>query len=147
MDGWVEDDPAGDRRFLDLPGPFRPERGGVLPGVRVSFETWGTLDEDGGNADYLVKTREGLVGWTRLPTQPDGKTLVDGLFFAGDLSASSVRPKGRRTLDLVSAETILISDTLRQTGGRGGSMTRSPRIRHEAAPSPRLTGGARPRPR
>jgi homoserine O-acetyltransferase len=50
MGGWVEGDPAGDRRFLDLPGPFRPERGGVLPGVRVAYETWGTLDGDGGNA-------------------------------------------------------------------------------------------------
>ena len=50
MGGWVEGDPAGDRRFLDLPGSFRPERGGLIPGVRVAYETWGTLDEDGGNA-------------------------------------------------------------------------------------------------
>jgi homoserine O-acetyltransferase len=50
MGGWVEGDLAGDRRFLDLPRPFRPERGGVLPGVRVAYETWGTLDADGGNA-------------------------------------------------------------------------------------------------
>jgi homoserine O-acetyltransferase len=50
MGGWVEGDPAGNRRFLDLPGPFRPERGGLLPGVRVAYETWGTLDRDGGNA-------------------------------------------------------------------------------------------------
>jgi len=48
--GWVEGDPAGDRRFLDLPGPFRPERGGLIPAVRVAYETWGTLDGDGGNA-------------------------------------------------------------------------------------------------
>jgi homoserine O-acetyltransferase len=50
MGGWVEGDPAGDRRFLGLPGPFRPERGGLIPGVRVAYETWGTLDGDGGNA-------------------------------------------------------------------------------------------------
>ncbi|MCW2705996.1 MAG: metX [Blastococcus sp.] len=50
MGGWVEGDPAGDRRFLDLPGPFRPERGGLLPAVRVAYETWGTLDGDGDNA-------------------------------------------------------------------------------------------------
>jgi homoserine O-acetyltransferase len=50
MGGWVEGDPAGDRRFLDLPVPFRPERGGVIPGVRVAYETWGTLDRNGGNA-------------------------------------------------------------------------------------------------
>ena len=50
MGGWVDGDPAGDRRFLDLPGSFRPERGGLIPGVRVAYETWGTLDGDGGNA-------------------------------------------------------------------------------------------------
>ena len=50
MAGWVEGDPAGDRRVLDLPGPFRPERGGLIPAVRVAYETWGTLDDDGGNA-------------------------------------------------------------------------------------------------
>jgi homoserine O-acetyltransferase len=50
MGGWVEGDPAGDRRFLDLPGPFQPERGGSIPGVRVAYETWGRLDGDGGNA-------------------------------------------------------------------------------------------------
>jgi homoserine O-acetyltransferase len=53
MGGWVEGDPAGDRRFLDLPGPFRPERGGSIPGVRVAYETWGTLDGDGGNAVFV----------------------------------------------------------------------------------------------
>ncbi|MFD2092844.1 homoserine O-acetyltransferase MetX [Blastococcus deserti] len=50
MGGWVEGDPVGDRLFLDLPGPFHPERGGVLPSVRVAYETWGTLAADGGNA-------------------------------------------------------------------------------------------------
>lgn len=41
-------------------------------------------DEDGQNADYLVKTREGLVGWAHIPMQPDSKTIVEGLYFAGD---------------------------------------------------------------
>jgi homoserine O-acetyltransferase len=50
MGGWVEGDPVGDRAFLDLPAPFRPERGGLLPSVRVSYETWGTLDRNGTNA-------------------------------------------------------------------------------------------------
>ncbi|WP_104522721.1 homoserine O-acetyltransferase MetX [Blastococcus atacamensis] len=49
MGGWVEGDPVGDRVFLDLPA-FRPERGGLLPSVRVAYETWGTLAPDGGNA-------------------------------------------------------------------------------------------------
>ncbi len=50
MGGWVEGDPVGDRLFLDLPGPFRAERGGTLPSVRVAYETWGTLAADGSNA-------------------------------------------------------------------------------------------------
>jgi homoserine O-acetyltransferase len=49
MGGWVEGDPVGDRVFLDLPA-FSAERGGVLPSVRVAYETWGTLAPDGGNA-------------------------------------------------------------------------------------------------
>src|SRR5687768_6235868 len=49
MGGWVEGDPVGDRVFLDLPA-FRPERGGLIPSVRVAYETWGTLAADGSNA-------------------------------------------------------------------------------------------------
>ncbi|SFF22982.1 homoserine O-acetyltransferase MetX [Blastococcus tunisiensis] len=49
MGGWVEGDPVGDRVFLDLPA-FAPERGGVLPSVRVAYETWGTLAPDASNA-------------------------------------------------------------------------------------------------
>jgi homoserine O-acetyltransferase len=48
--GWCETDPVADRRFLELNGPFRPERGGVLPQLRVAYETWGTLAPGGGNA-------------------------------------------------------------------------------------------------
>ncbi|MFW3172124.1 homoserine O-acetyltransferase MetX [Geodermatophilus sp. CPCC 206100] len=48
--GWREGDPVGDRRFLDLPGPFGLELGGSLPAVRVAYETWGTPAPGGGNA-------------------------------------------------------------------------------------------------
>jgi hypothetical protein len=41
-------------------------------------------DENGQNADYLVRTREGLVGWAHIPTKPDGTTIVDGLRYNGD---------------------------------------------------------------
>jgi len=41
-------------------------------------------DENGQNADYLVKTREGLVGWAHIPTKPDGMTIVEGLRYNGD---------------------------------------------------------------
>jgi homoserine O-acetyltransferase len=50
MGGWVEGDPVGNRVFLDLPEPFPLKRGGLLPSVRVAYETWGTLTADGGNA-------------------------------------------------------------------------------------------------
>ncbi len=49
MGGWVEGDPVGDRRFLDLPA-LSLERGGRLPTVRVAYETWGTLAADRSNA-------------------------------------------------------------------------------------------------
>ena len=49
MGGWVEGDPVGDRLFLDLPA-LGLERGSELPGVRIAYETWGTLAPGGGNA-------------------------------------------------------------------------------------------------
>ncbi len=52
LGGWREGDPAGDRRFVDLPG-LALERGGSLPSVRVAYETWGTLAADGGNAVFI----------------------------------------------------------------------------------------------
>ena len=48
--GWVEGDPTGDRRSLDL-GPLELQRGGSLPAVRVAFETWG----EPGDAPVLVE--------------------------------------------------------------------------------------------
>ena len=84
MAGWVEGDPAGDRRFLDLPGAFRPERGGLIPGVRVAYETWGTLDADGGNA-VLVEhalTGDSHVVGSAGPGHPTGGWW-DGLIGPG----------------------------------------------------------------
>ncbi|WP_432572075.1 homoserine O-acetyltransferase MetX [Kineococcus sp. SYSU DK005] len=46
---WREDHPAGRRRFADL-GDLPLQLGGALPGVRLAYETWGVLDEDGSNA-------------------------------------------------------------------------------------------------
>jgi homoserine O-acetyltransferase/O-succinyltransferase len=71
--GWREGDPAGDRRFLDLPGPFALERGGSLPAVRVAYETWGVLAPDGGNA---VLVEHALTGDSHVagPTGPGHPT-------------------------------------------------------------------------
>ena len=41
-------------------------------------------NEYGQNPDYLVSTREGIVGWAHLPVAPDGTTSVEGLHFNGD---------------------------------------------------------------
>ena len=84
MAGWVEGDPVGDRLFLDLPAPFRPERGGVLPGVRIAYETWGTLAADRSNA---VLVEHALTGDSHVagPAAPGHPTpgWWDGLIGPG----------------------------------------------------------------
>ena len=48
---WREGDPLGDRALLPLGArPFALEGGGVLRDVTLAYETWGTLDDDAGNA-------------------------------------------------------------------------------------------------
>ncbi|HMM96253.1 homoserine O-acetyltransferase [Phycicoccus sp.] len=46
---WRPGDPVGDRRFAHV-GDLPLERGGVLPGVTIAYETWGTLSPAGDNA-------------------------------------------------------------------------------------------------
>lgn len=55
---WREGDPVGDRRFVDV-GPLVTESGGHLPDVRVAYETWGTLNDDGSNAVYVCHALTG----------------------------------------------------------------------------------------
>ncbi|MCW4386621.1 homoserine O-acetyltransferase [Salinibacterium sp. SYSU T00001] len=55
---WREGDPAGRRRFANL-GPLRLERGGHLPGVRMAFETWGELNDEGSNAILVLHALTG----------------------------------------------------------------------------------------
>ncbi|WP_373314234.1 homoserine O-acetyltransferase MetX [Sediminihabitans luteus] len=55
---WREGDPAGHREFVDV-GTFDLEGGARLPDVRVAYETWGTLDADGGNAVLLLHALTG----------------------------------------------------------------------------------------
>ncbi len=47
--GWREGDPVAARKFVDI-GAVELERGGVLPSVRVAYESWGTLNAAGDNA-------------------------------------------------------------------------------------------------
>ena len=55
---WREGDPVGRRQFRDL-GALELESGAVLPGVRMAFETWGTLAPDGGNAVLVLHALTG----------------------------------------------------------------------------------------
>ena len=55
---WRDGDHPGDRLFQSI-GPVTLERGGHLPSVRVAYETWGTLDADGGNAVLVLHALTG----------------------------------------------------------------------------------------
>jgi homoserine O-acetyltransferase len=55
---WREGDPPGRRRFVDV-GSLRLELGGTLPGVRMAYETFGTLNEDGDNAVLVLHALTG----------------------------------------------------------------------------------------
>lgn len=41
-------------QYVDLPSPFPMKRGGSLPGARLAYETWGTLDAERGNAILIL---------------------------------------------------------------------------------------------
>lgn len=55
---WREGDPVGDREFVDI-GDVELERGGVLPDVRIAYETWGRLNEAG---DNVILVEHALTG-------------------------------------------------------------------------------------
>ncbi len=55
---WRQGDPVGRRQFADL-GALELERGGVLPEVRVAYETWGRLNEA---RDNVVLVEHALTG-------------------------------------------------------------------------------------
>jgi homoserine O-acetyltransferase len=61
---------APETRLLDLPGAMALELGGTLPGVRVAYRTWGTLDADGANAVIICHALTGSADadrwWTRM---------------------------------------------------------------------------------
>ena len=52
---WREGDEPGRRRFFDLGDlPLEVDPVGVLPGVRIAYETWGELNAVGDNAVYVA---------------------------------------------------------------------------------------------
>ncbi|NMH96072.1 homoserine O-acetyltransferase MetX [Pseudonocardia acidicola] len=56
---WREGDDVGCRRFVTLPAPLRLEAGGELPGVRIAYETWGSLNADRTNAVLILHALTG----------------------------------------------------------------------------------------
>ncbi|MCD5347699.1 homoserine O-acetyltransferase [Agromyces sp. H3Y2-19a] len=55
---WREGDPVGDRRFVGI-GDLGLESGGVLPGVRIAYEQWGTLSAERDNAVLVLHALTG----------------------------------------------------------------------------------------
>jgi homoserine O-acetyltransferase len=55
---WREGDPVGYRQFAGV-GDVALERGGVIPGVTVAYETWGRLND---RADNAVLVEHALTG-------------------------------------------------------------------------------------
>ena len=73
---WHEGDPVGARVFADL-GAVELERGAVLPGVRVAYETWGRLNARRDNA-ILVEhalTGDSHVVGARRAGPPDARLV------------------------------------------------------------------------
>lgn len=55
---WRDGDPIGNRQFVVL-APQQLEFGGVLPSVRIAFESWGTLNRDASNAVLVLHALTG----------------------------------------------------------------------------------------
>ena len=55
---WRDGDPLGERRFASF-GAFRTESGQELPGFRIAFESWGTLNAARDNAVLVLHALTG----------------------------------------------------------------------------------------
>ncbi|MEK9522877.1 homoserine O-acetyltransferase [Streptomyces venezuelae] len=115
---WREGDPAGRRRWYAREAPLRLESGGELPGVRIAFETWGTLAPDRSNAVLVLHALTGdshaagaagpghpTPGWWDGLVGPGRALDTDRLFVVapnvlggcqGSTGPSSLRADGRR---------------------------------------------------
>ncbi|GAA3794420.1 homoserine O-acetyltransferase MetX [Cellulomonas soli] len=113
---WREGDPVGRRQFADL-GPFALESGGRLPAVRLAYETWGTLAEDGSNAVLVLHALTGdshvtgeagpghpTAGWWQSMVGPGAPIDTDRYFVVapnvlggcqGSTGPASTAPDGR----------------------------------------------------
>ncbi|MGO2585326.1 MAG: homoserine O-acetyltransferase, partial [Brachybacterium tyrofermentans] len=55
---WTPEQGVGERRFASI-GSLELESGTVLEDVTMAYETWGTLDADGGNAILVLHALTG----------------------------------------------------------------------------------------
>ncbi|GAA2086813.1 homoserine O-acetyltransferase [Kitasatospora saccharophila] len=114
---WRDGDPVGGRRWFALPGPLALEAGGVLPGARLAYQTWGAPRPDGSNAVLVLHALTGdshltgpagpghpTAGWWTELVGP-GRALDTDRWFVvapnvlggcqGSTGPSSVAPDGR----------------------------------------------------
>lgn len=113
---WRDGDAVGRRQFADL-GPFALESGGRLPAVRLAYETWGTLAEDGSNAVLVLHALTGdshvtgeagpghpTAGWWQSMVGPGAPIDTDRYFVVapnvlggcqGSTGPASTGPDGR----------------------------------------------------
>lgn len=114
---WREGDEPGRRQWVTLPAPLPLEAGGELPGVRIAYETWGTLNADASNAVLILHALTGdthvsgpagpghpTPGWWDTLVGP-GRTLDPQRWFVvvpnvvggcqGSTGPSSTAPDGR----------------------------------------------------
>jgi homoserine O-acetyltransferase len=113
---WREGDEPGGRQFLDI-GPLRLEAGGRLAAVRLAYETWGTLNDDGDNAILVLHALTGdshvtgpagpghpTPGWWSTLVGPGAPIDTDRWFVVapnvlggcqGSTGPSSAAPNGR----------------------------------------------------
>lgn len=113
---WRDGDDPGRRRFADL-GPLKLESGGRLPTVRLAYETWGELDEDGSNAVLVLHALTGdshvtgdagpghpTPGWWQSMVGPGAPIDTDRFFVVapnvlggcqGSTGPASTAPDGR----------------------------------------------------
>jgi homoserine O-acetyltransferase/O-succinyltransferase len=134
---WREGDAVGRRRFVTLPGPLELEAGGVLPGVRLAYETWGELDATASNAVLVLHALTGdshvagppgpghpTPGWWEALVGP-GRTLDPRRWFVvapnivggcqGSTGPSSSAPDGRpwgSRFPLVTARDAVAAETV-----------------------------------
>lgn len=56
---WREGGDPGRRQWISLPAPLTVESGTTVPGVRIAYETWGSLNADASNAVLVLHALTG----------------------------------------------------------------------------------------